>query len=428
VNSLSWVAVEVHGVVALVKVVEKDPLAMPDFPTPPADIVAAKDGFIVSLIALRGTPAVQEGATVKKGDLLIRGVQAVGAPPPPPEVTSDSSVDVLDIIGTGLFVLNRDGSIVSTNTAARRTFSTAPTKFDDILDALSSRNDLVVLERLRLCQSCMDAATASLTCTESVVLPDGEHGRLNLCFDPTDRHSYLVISKAAGASSGDHWVPMVTYLATSLKALEESVRAGDGFALNLEHENHGELRGHGGFYLKSLRRQWNRVDESLRELHASLELAGKAETLELTDSALILSQAFEDASAGRPEQSIALHLPDFPKLITDRTKLTPVMRSLMIHLVTAAVSDIRVTSQEVGDALLIRFTTDVAPKTRTSVERVWMGSAAHAAGTLQIAGGRVLSLPAVRGLAALVGADLQLRPSDPNILVFELSFPFRVDS
>lgn len=77
VNGLSWVAVEIHGVVAVVKVVEKNPIERPDIIVPPADVVAAKDGVITSIIVLAGRAVVGEGATVKKGDLLILGRQPV---------------------------------------------------------------------------------------------------------------------------------------------------------------------------------------------------------------------------------------------------------------------------------------------------------------------------------------------------------------
>jgi len=83
VHGLSWAAVELHGAVALIKIVEKDPLVMPEFPEPPADVVAAKDGLIVKLIVLAGQAVVNEGSTVKAGDLLIAGRQPAGAAPPP---------------------------------------------------------------------------------------------------------------------------------------------------------------------------------------------------------------------------------------------------------------------------------------------------------------------------------------------------------
>jgi len=83
VHGLSWAAVELHGVVAVIKVVEKVPLVMPGFPEPPADIVAAKDGLVVKLIVLSGEAVVSEGSTVRKGDVLIIGRKPVGVPPPP---------------------------------------------------------------------------------------------------------------------------------------------------------------------------------------------------------------------------------------------------------------------------------------------------------------------------------------------------------
>lgn len=75
VHGISWAAVEVHGSMAVIKIVERDPLEMPDFPTPPTDLVAARDGVLGSLIVLAGTPVVREGDTVTAGDLLVVGHQ-----------------------------------------------------------------------------------------------------------------------------------------------------------------------------------------------------------------------------------------------------------------------------------------------------------------------------------------------------------------
>lgn len=88
VHGLSWVAVELHGVVALIRVVEKRPLERPELPTPPVDIVAAKDGVITSLVVLAGEAVVKEGDTVRAGDLLIRGV----APAAPPSQAAEGEV------------------------------------------------------------------------------------------------------------------------------------------------------------------------------------------------------------------------------------------------------------------------------------------------------------------------------------------------
>ncbi len=82
VNGLSWTAVELHGVVAVVKIVERNPLERPEVLVPPCDIIAAKDGVITSLIVLAGRAVVGEGATVRKGDVIILGRQYVPVPAP----------------------------------------------------------------------------------------------------------------------------------------------------------------------------------------------------------------------------------------------------------------------------------------------------------------------------------------------------------
>ncbi len=101
VNGLSWAAVEVHGVVALIRVVEKDPLEKPEVPLPPADVVAAKDGVIVTLIVLSGEAVAREGDTVRKGDLLIRGTKTLG-PPPPAEPGQPAPPPKVDAVARGV--------------------------------------------------------------------------------------------------------------------------------------------------------------------------------------------------------------------------------------------------------------------------------------------------------------------------------------
>jgi similar to stage IV sporulation protein len=65
-----WLAITIRGVVAEVKVTPRR--------TPPAkvlagDIIAGRSGVISKLVVVRGVPAVKEGDTVARGDLLISG-------------------------------------------------------------------------------------------------------------------------------------------------------------------------------------------------------------------------------------------------------------------------------------------------------------------------------------------------------------------
>lgn len=72
IPEIAWVGVSLQGTHVAVEIVEKA-IAIEEDRTP-ANIIAAKDGIIVETIALAGQPLVKEGATVKHGDLLIRGV------------------------------------------------------------------------------------------------------------------------------------------------------------------------------------------------------------------------------------------------------------------------------------------------------------------------------------------------------------------
>jgi similar to stage IV sporulation protein len=103
ISGLSWAAVELHGATALIRVVEKDPVEMPDFPVAPADIVAAKDGVITDLIVLAGQAVVKEGDTVRAGDLLIAGLQPAGTPPPPARPGSEPApVPTREVVAKGI--------------------------------------------------------------------------------------------------------------------------------------------------------------------------------------------------------------------------------------------------------------------------------------------------------------------------------------
>jgi similar to stage IV sporulation protein len=69
---LAWVGISSQGTRVVVEVVEKTVAKEED--KAPAHIVAAKDGIIVEAIALAGEAVVARGATVKRGDILIKGV------------------------------------------------------------------------------------------------------------------------------------------------------------------------------------------------------------------------------------------------------------------------------------------------------------------------------------------------------------------
>lgn len=69
---ITWTSAEVKGTRLIIHVQENEdavPDAIPD--EEPADLRAAGDGRIVSMIVRSGTPIVSEGMEVKKGDLLV---------------------------------------------------------------------------------------------------------------------------------------------------------------------------------------------------------------------------------------------------------------------------------------------------------------------------------------------------------------------
>lgn len=81
IPEVAWVSINFTGTRAVVEIVEK---TMPkEVDKAPGDIIAGKDGIITEVIVLAGQSIVKKGDTVKKGDLLIKGVAYDGKEPLP---------------------------------------------------------------------------------------------------------------------------------------------------------------------------------------------------------------------------------------------------------------------------------------------------------------------------------------------------------
>ena len=77
-SDISWVSVGINGTdvtIKLAETIEKTELVDRDTP---CDIIASQDGVIVQITAERGTPKVQAGDVVKKGDVLISSELLIG--------------------------------------------------------------------------------------------------------------------------------------------------------------------------------------------------------------------------------------------------------------------------------------------------------------------------------------------------------------
>lgn len=72
VPEISWAAVELRGTKLIVKVVEKT-LVKDKERDDPAHVVAKKKGLVTEVLVLQGMPMVEEGETVRKGQILISG-------------------------------------------------------------------------------------------------------------------------------------------------------------------------------------------------------------------------------------------------------------------------------------------------------------------------------------------------------------------
>ncbi|WP_425057564.1 hypothetical protein SCACP_20800 [Sporomusa carbonis] len=89
VPQAAWVGINFTGTRAVIEVVEKTVPKQED--KAPAHIIARKDGVITEIIALAGQPAVKNDDTVKKGDLLIKGVR-----PEPVPTVNEGQPPVID--------------------------------------------------------------------------------------------------------------------------------------------------------------------------------------------------------------------------------------------------------------------------------------------------------------------------------------------
>lgn len=75
---ISWVSVGIRGTDATIRLAEAIEKAEPIDRKTPCDVVASADGIIMQITAERGTPKVQPGDVVKKGDLLISSELLIG--------------------------------------------------------------------------------------------------------------------------------------------------------------------------------------------------------------------------------------------------------------------------------------------------------------------------------------------------------------
>lgn len=72
---LSWVGIRIHGVHLIAEIVEGEPPPQMADKSVPADLVADRDAVIEEIRVYAGEALVKEGDTVRKGQVLIRGLE-----------------------------------------------------------------------------------------------------------------------------------------------------------------------------------------------------------------------------------------------------------------------------------------------------------------------------------------------------------------
>lgn len=73
-RDIGWVSAEIKGTRLIIKITETNMPVPAVTATKPCHIVASKDAIITKIITRTGTPMVEVGSVVKKGDILVSGV------------------------------------------------------------------------------------------------------------------------------------------------------------------------------------------------------------------------------------------------------------------------------------------------------------------------------------------------------------------
>jgi similar to stage IV sporulation protein len=73
-KDIGWVSAEIKGTRLIIKITETNMPSPAVSATEPCHIVASKDCIITQIVTRTGTPMVDIGAVVKKGDILVSGV------------------------------------------------------------------------------------------------------------------------------------------------------------------------------------------------------------------------------------------------------------------------------------------------------------------------------------------------------------------
>lgn len=73
-EKFAWVSCEIKGTCLVIHIKETINLHVENKSSKPSNLVAVKDGLVTSMITREGTPMVEVGQKVKKGDVLISGI------------------------------------------------------------------------------------------------------------------------------------------------------------------------------------------------------------------------------------------------------------------------------------------------------------------------------------------------------------------
>lgn len=76
-NDIGWVSAEIKGTRLIIKIAETNMPSPAVTATENCHIIAAKDCIITRIITRTGTPMVEVGSVVKKGDILVSGINTI---------------------------------------------------------------------------------------------------------------------------------------------------------------------------------------------------------------------------------------------------------------------------------------------------------------------------------------------------------------
>lgn len=179
-KDIGWVSAEIKGTNLIIKITETNMPAPAKEKMEPSHIVASKNGIITNIVTRTGTPMIEEGTVVKKGDILVSGV--------------------VDIIGDNEILVNKEPVVADADIMAKTYYKyedSFPLKYLDKEYTGKSKKDYVInflLKELNLYRPRISYTKYDII-TEEYVLQFSENFYLPFGYSTISYRQYQEIEK-----------------------------------------------------------------------------------------------------------------------------------------------------------------------------------------------------------------------------------------